>query len=102
MDPDTQIRLLRYYSIRLVHNDNESPKLYYNTENANVFHGEEEQWLELDHGMVPAIEKLQSTYPNYIAVDDLPIDDIALKTRLAADLWEHGILVTADSMASYN
>ncbi|EFA02272.1 ribosomal oxygenase 1 [Tribolium castaneum] len=94
IDLDTRVRLLRYYCIRLVCEENSSPKLYYNTQNATVYHGEEEQWLELEPSMVPLIQMLQNTYPRYIEVEKLPLDDMATKMQLVLDLWEHGLLVT--------
>lgn len=78
------------------------PKLYYNTENAQVYHGEEEQWLEVDSSMIPAIKMLQNTYPCYIEVDKLPMDDMATKMQLVSDLWEHGLLVTEYPLIAMN
>ncbi|RZC05003.1 bifunctional lysine-specific demethylase and histidyl-hydroxylase NO66, partial [Asbolus verrucosus] len=89
---ETKIRLLRYYCIRLINEVNTSPKLYYNTENSTVYHGEEEQWLELDYNMIPIIQMLQKTYPNYIKVKELPMEDVLVKMQLISDLWEHGLL----------
>ncbi|XP_044254065.1 ribosomal oxygenase 1 [Tribolium madens] len=94
IDLDTRVRLLRYYCIRLVCDDNSAPKLYYNTQNATVYHGEEEQWLELEPSMVPLIQMLQNTYPRYIEVEKLPLEDMAVKMQLVLDLWEHGLLIT--------
>lgn len=89
------MRLVRYHCIRLVVDDEGSPpKLYYNTENAKVYHGDEEQWLELDNTMVETIKTLQNAYPNYVQVQDLPLNDISV----VSDLWEHGILVTSEPL----
>ncbi|CAG9865116.1 unnamed protein product [Phyllotreta striolata] len=90
---DTQIRLVRFYCLRLVV-DGDSAKIYYSTENAKYYHGEEEQFLSIDLGLVPCIKKLQRMYPNYIEVEDLPIEDGVAKAQLVSDLWERGLLVT--------
>jgi hypothetical protein len=76
------------------------PKLYYNTENAAVYHGEEEQWLELDPCMIPTISMLQNTYPCYIEVEKLPMEDESVKMQLIADLWERGLLVSEEPLES--
>jgi lysine-specific demethylase/histidyl-hydroxylase NO66 len=100
INPDTRIRLLRYYCIRVVNESYAMPKLYYNTENAAVYHGEEEQWLELDPCMIPTISMLQNTYPCYIEVEKLPMEDESVKMQLIADLWERGLLVSEEPLES--
>ncbi|XP_056635922.1 ribosomal oxygenase 1 isoform X1 [Diorhabda sublineata] len=95
IDMDTEIRLLRYHCIRLVI-EQDSPKIYYNTENAKYYHGEEEQYLIIDHNLTPCIKALQTNYPKFLKVDDLPVidGDDAIKAQLVSDLWERGLLVT--------
>ncbi|XP_063923209.1 ribosomal oxygenase 1 [Zophobas morio] len=93
IDWHTRIRLVRYYCLRLVNERNSNPKLYYNTENGTVYHGEEEQWLELEPEMIPSICMLQKAYPLYTEVDKLPMEDESLKMQLISALWEHGLIV---------
>lgn len=92
-DIENNVRLTRYHCIQL--EQQQVPKLYYSTENSKVFHGEEEQWLELDTSMVPAILYLQKAYPKFVKIKDIPLEDVELKIQLVYDLWEHGILITA-------
>uniref|UniRef100_V5GN51 Bifunctional lysine-specific demethylase and histidyl-hydroxylase n=1 Tax=Anoplophora glabripennis TaxID=217634 RepID=V5GN51_ANOGL len=90
---DTQVRLLRYHCLRLVVEE-DTVKLYYNTDNAKVYHGEEEQFLVISNELTPCIKKLQNSYPEFVAVEDLPNEDGIQKAQLVADLWERGLLVT--------
>ncbi|KAG5885569.1 hypothetical protein JTB14_003767 [Gonioctena quinquepunctata] len=90
---DTEVRLVRYHCLRLVVEE-DVPKIYYNTENAKVYHGEEEQFLTVDHGLIPCIEKLQKSYPRFIRVENLPVEDSLAKAQLVSDFWERGLLVT--------
>lgn len=98
---DTEVRLVRYYSLRLVVEDGSS-KIYYNTDNAKFYHGEDEQFLEIDNNLIPCIEKLQNTYPKFIQVEDLPIEDNIAKAQLVSDLWERGLLVTNGPLPSFS
>ncbi|KAJ8984383.1 hypothetical protein NQ317_003531 [Molorchus minor] len=98
---DTEVRLLRYHCIRLVIED-DTPKIYYNTDNAKVYHGEEEQVLAIDHQLIPGVEILQKSYPEFIEVEDLPIDDNIAKAQLVSDLWERGLLVTNGPLPSFS
>ncbi|KAJ8926428.1 hypothetical protein NQ314_021216 [Rhamnusium bicolor] len=96
---DTEIRLLRYHCLRLVLED--TPKIYYNTDNAKVYHGEEEQFLIIDNELIPGIEKLQNSYPEFVDVESLPIEDDISKAQLVSDLWERGLLVTNGPLPSF-
>ncbi|CAH1174149.1 unnamed protein product [Phaedon cochleariae] len=89
---DTEVRLVRYHCLRLVVED--VPKIYYNTENAKYYHGEEEQFLVIDHDLTSCVAKLQNDYPEFTRVEDLPTEDGIAKAQLVSDLWERGLLVT--------
>ncbi|CAH2008944.1 unnamed protein product [Acanthoscelides obtectus] len=89
---DTEVRLVRYHSIRVVIED--CPKIYYNLDNARVYHGEEEQSLMIDEELLPCVTALQNHYPKFLKVDDLPGEDHLAKARLVSDFWEKGLLVT--------
>lgn len=91
--PDTEVRLLRYHCLRLVF-ENGQAKIYYCTENSKVYHEEEEQFLEVENEIVPAIQLLLHSYPKYVAIEELPVEDEVLKIQAISDLWERGILVT--------
>ncbi|ENN77813.1 hypothetical protein YQE_05697, partial [Dendroctonus ponderosae] len=92
--PEIEIRLLRYYASRVVKDSTTTSKLYFCTHNDKVYHGEEEQWLEISNSLLPAIEVLQKSYPNFVVADSLPIEDETAKLSLVFSLWEHGLLVT--------
>nr|CAH7755253.1 unnamed protein product [Callosobruchus chinensis] len=89
---DTEVRLVRYHSIRVVLED--PPKIYYNIDNARVYHGEEEQVLSIDEELLPCVRALQNRYPKFVKVEELPGEDHLVKARLVSDLWEKGLLVT--------
>lgn len=91
--PDTEIRLLRQFCLRVVLEGNDG-RIYYNTENSRIYHGEDEQFLDIDLNLVPAVSYLMQSFPNYVSVEELPIDGDELKLQIASDLWERGLLVT--------
>lgn len=95
---DTKVRLLRYHCLRLVWDDESSPRIYYCTDNIRIYHGEEQQFLEIDAALVPGVEALINSYPNYISVESLPVQSDIHKMQMVADLWERGLLVTEDSL----
>lgn len=98
---DTEVRLVRYHSLRLVIGD-EGAKIYYNTDNAKVYHEEEEQFLIIDNSLIPCIKKLQNIYPEFIEVEKLPGKDNMSKAYLVSDLWERGLLVTNGPLPSFS
>ncbi|KAI4463318.1 mina53 myc induced nuclear antigen [Holotrichia oblita] len=91
--PDTMVRFTRYYTQRLVLEES-IVRIYYCTENANVYHGEEEQFLDLDNTSIDMITTLQNMYPHYITIEDLPGHDQIQKIQVISDLWERGLIVT--------
>ncbi|CAD6234126.1 GSCOCG00007578001-RA-CDS [Cotesia congregata] len=93
IEPDTRIRLTRAHCARLVEEDN-CFKLYYSSENSKEYHEYEQQFLEVGENLVPAIKKIILMYPEFIKVDDLPIDGEDNKVQVARDLWEKCIVVT--------
>ncbi|XP_008544704.1 ribosomal oxygenase 1 isoform X1 [Microplitis demolitor] len=93
IEPDTMIRLTRAHCARLVEEDN-SFKLYYSSENSKEYHEYEPQFLEVEENLVPAIKKIILMYPEFIKVDDLPIDGEDNKVQVARDLWEKCIVLT--------
>lgn len=95
----TRIKLLRYNCIRVIKDDDNFLKIYYSVDNSKEYHAEEPQFLEIDIKLADAVDTLISSYPNFITVEDLPIDDEICKVQLAKDLWEQGILMTEDPLA---
>lgn len=98
---DTEVRLVRYHALRLVIEDSNA-KIYYNTDNAKVYHGEEEQCLTIDTVLIPCIKELQNIYPQFVEVENLPGDDNIAKAQLVSDLWERGLLVTNGPLPSFS
>lgn len=66
INADIKIRLLRYYCLRVVQESETTSKLYFCTDNAMTYHGEDEQWLEIDNSLIPGVEMLQKKYPEFI------------------------------------
>lgn len=92
-EPDTEVRLLRNYCMRLV-KEEDKYLIYYSTHNPNVYHAEEEKFLSIDECFVEVIKVLQCSYPEYVTIEDLPGDDIEKKITVVSDLWEFGLIVT--------
>lgn len=98
---DTKVRLLRYHCLRLVPNES-TANIYYCTDNAKVYHGEEEQWLEIEKPLISVVKTLQNSYPNYVEVESLPGSDVNSKLQLISDLWEKGLLVTEEPLPAFD
>lgn len=99
---NVEVRLLRYHCIRLVNDQSEDGlKIYYNTDNAKYYHGEELQFLVIDCMYEDAIKCLIHAYPNYVQIGKLPLDGDSDKIQIVSDLWEKGLLVTRFPL-SYN
>lgn len=74
IEPDTKIRLSRAHCVRLVKEEDDTWKVYYSTDNSNEYHEYEVQFLEVDESVVPAVEEIIKNYPDFVKVDDLPIE----------------------------
>jgi len=97
IDPDTNIRLIRSTAIRLVSED-DSVQVYFSTENTREYHEVEEQSLEVGSDMAPAVEHLITSYPAWVKVEDLPLEELEDRMKVAGDLWERGILMTSEPL----
>jgi len=100
-DPDTQVRLIRSTAVRLVQEEEDVIKVYYSTENTREYHELEEQWLEVDSDTAPGVDFLINAYPAWSKVEDLPIEDLEVRMRVVSDLWEKGILMTAEPLVPH-
>ncbi|CAG9770864.1 unnamed protein product [Ceutorhynchus assimilis] len=96
--PEIKIRLLRYYALRVVQESDTTSKIYFCTENAKTYHGEDEQYLEINNSLIPGIQMLQKEYPEFVVAEDLPIKDEMEKLALVSSMWEHGLLVTEERL----
>ncbi|XP_017783241.1 PREDICTED: bifunctional lysine-specific demethylase and histidyl-hydroxylase NO66 [Nicrophorus vespilloides] len=95
--PDTEIRILRYYAVRLVV-ENQEVNLYYCTENSKVYHEEEQQYITIDADMIPIVVDLIKSYPKFLPVENLPCDDMEKKMSFITTLWDYGIIVTNERL----
>lgn len=90
---DTKIRLLRQFCLSVFLEGNKA-KIYYNIKNSPIYHAEDEQFVDIDLNLVPAVSHLVQNFPNYVSIKELPIDDDALKLQIVSVLWDRGLLVT--------
>ncbi|XP_054015564.1 ribosomal oxygenase 1 [Hylaeus anthracinus] len=99
IEPDTRIRLLRSHGIRLIKED-DAFRVYYSSENSKEYHEYEPQYLEVSEVFVPAIQKIILQYPDFIRVEDLPIDGEDNKIQIVKDLWEKCLVVTDNPLCT--
>jgi len=97
IDPDTHIRLIRSTAVRLV-TEEDTVMLYYSTENTREYHEVEPQCLEIGADLAPAVEHLVTSYPEYVKVEELPLEDLQDRMKVVGDLWERGVLMTSEPL----
>lgn len=68
--------------------------VYYCVNNSREYHGESPQSLEIEEDTAPAVEFLIENYPQYVTVEELPVEDEIKRLQIAANLWEVGLLIT--------
>jgi lysine-specific demethylase/histidyl-hydroxylase NO66 len=93
IEPDTDIKLIRRLSVRLVVED-DKVFVYHNIQNERTLHGTDVQCLEVEPQMAEGVEFLLKHYPQYIAVDDLPLDTVQERVALAVALYDRGLIMT--------
>lgn len=49
-------------------------KIYHSMENSLEYHGEDLQCIEIPLNFAPAVEHLIVSYPNFITICELPLD----------------------------
>ena len=103
MEPDTTVRLIRANCIRLVEDVDKSYKLYYNVDNTREYHeiGEDPNFLEIDEDTMPCVQALIQAYPNFLAIEKLPIEDLEQKMKIAQDMWEKKLLMTEERLEPF-
>ncbi|GAB6021439.1 hypothetical protein CHUAL_004045 [Chamberlinius hualienensis] len=92
MEPDSKIKLIRGNLLRLVMEEN-AVRVYYYMENSREYHKESEQFIEINPLVAPAVEYLGHSYPNFITVESLPLDDLESKMEIANILFERGLIL---------
>jgi len=100
IDPDTSIRLIRSTAVRLV-SEEESVQVFFSTENTREYQEVGEQSLEVGSDLAPAVEHLITSYPAWVKVEDLPLDELEDRMKVAGDLWERGILMTNEPLEAH-
>jgi len=100
IDPDTSIRLIRSTAVRLV-SEEDSVQVFFSTENTREYQEVGEQSLEVGSDLAPAVEHLITSYPAWVKVEDLPLDELEDRMKVAGDLWERGILMTNEPLEAH-
>ena len=57
--------------------------------------------MEVDSETAPAIEALIQKYPEYMKVEDLPIEQLDTKMKVVQDLWEKKLLLTKEPLEAH-
>nr|XP_020459648.1 bifunctional lysine-specific demethylase and histidyl-hydroxylase NO66-like isoform X2 [Monopterus albus] len=97
INAQTQVRVLRAGCARLC-SDGEAVHLYYTTDNSRIYHKEELKSFEIKPEHTDAIEFLIHSYPKFVTVGNLPCDATEDKVALAEQLFEKGIIHTAQPL----
>lgn len=93
IDSNTKVRLLRANIMRLVEEDGVM-RLYYYVDNSKEYCEYEPNYIEIENECVGSVEVLIRSYPEYIAVNELPLeDDEEKKIGIVTALWERGLLM---------
>ena len=98
-----QVRLIRANCVRLVEDTDKSHKLYYNVDNTREYHeiGEIPNFLEIDEETLPCVQALIQAYPNFVPIEELPIEDLEQKMKIAQDMWEKKLLMTEEVLEPF-
>ncbi len=100
IDPDTEIRLLRANCIRLV-TEGDAVRIYHGVDNTREYREVEEQFLEIEPDLAPAVEAMVRGYPEFVRVEELPLEQLDVKMRVVQDLWERGLLMTREPLEAH-
>ncbi|CAG2193440.1 NO66 [Mytilus edulis] len=97
MEPDTQIKIIRKGVLRLLTEDDDV-RIYHSLDNSRLYHGSDPQYIEISAEAGPAVEYLLHSYPEYVAVDSLPLGTLDEKIAIASILYDHGLLLTSEPL----
>ncbi|ESO87692.1 hypothetical protein LOTGIDRAFT_194127 [Lottia gigantea] len=97
IEPDTMIKIIRKGAVRLVM-EMDQVHVYHTLENLRYYHGTEPQYVDIPIDAAPAVEFLIHSYPEYVPVDSLPLDDIQLKIDIVTALYEKGLILTQEPL----
>ncbi|XP_078000237.1 bifunctional lysine-specific demethylase and histidyl-hydroxylase NO66-like isoform X2 [Glandiceps talaboti] len=98
LEDDSEIKIIRRGVIRLVAED-EKVMVYYTLDNSRQYHEKDPQFIEIPAEAAPAVEYLLSSYPGYVRVASLPLEEMTDKhVEVAQLLYERGIVVTKEAL----
>ncbi|XP_052104474.1 ribosomal oxygenase 1-like isoform X2 [Mytilus californianus] len=97
MEPDTQIKIIRKGVLRLLTEDDDV-RIYHSLDNTRIYHGSDPQYIEISAEAGPAVEYLIHSYPEYVAIDSLPLGTLDEKIAIASVLYDHGLLLTSEPL----
>ncbi|XP_054743933.1 bifunctional lysine-specific demethylase and histidyl-hydroxylase NO66-like [Anastrepha obliqua] len=89
----TNVRLLRANIMRLVQEDSKV-RIYYYLDNSKEYCEYNRNFMEIEMEEAASVELLIRSYPEYIAVSQLPLEDEEHKVQMVTALWERGLLMT--------
>lgn len=93
----TRVRVLRAGCARLC-SDGEAVHLFYTIDNSRVYHKEELKSLEIKPEHTDAVEFLIHSYPEFVTVGNFPCASAEESITLAEQLFERGIIHTAEPL----
>ena len=70
----------------------------------NMILGEVEETVttvEIDEETLPCVQALIQAYPNFVPIEELPIEDLEQKMKIAQDMWEKKLLMTEDVLEPF-
>ncbi|GFU38788.1 ribosomal oxygenase 1 [Trichonephila clavipes] len=94
----TKIRFIRKRAFRLV-SDESGFKLFHTLENSKTYKEQEANYVDIDFDVVPAINTLFKSHPNFVKIKDLPHKDSEAKLQFVQDLYDNGFLMTEEPLS---
>ncbi|XP_011212103.2 bifunctional lysine-specific demethylase and histidyl-hydroxylase NO66 [Bactrocera dorsalis] len=93
IDERTNVRLLRANIMRLVQEE-DKVRIYYYVDNSKEYCEYEPNFIEIEPEEAASVEVLIRSYPQYVGVSQLPLEDDERKVQMVTALWERGLLMT--------
>lgn len=90
---DTNLRLIRENIVRMTQHDTWMRVHYISAGRSKSCHAVS-QFFDIDPWKAEAIEFFIKSYPEYVTPGDLPLATDEMKSSVAHDLWEKGLLVS--------
>uniref|UniRef100_W8AWA9 Bifunctional lysine-specific demethylase and histidyl-hydroxylase n=1 Tax=Ceratitis capitata TaxID=7213 RepID=W8AWA9_CERCA len=93
IDERTNVRPLRANIMRLVQEE-EKVRIYYYLDNSKEYCEYDPNFIEIEPDEAASVEVLIRSYPEYVGVSQLPLQDDERKIQMVTALWERGLLMT--------